>query len=307
MGLAKGAIKVLLEEGTQRPFTGRVLTLGRQDIWVSYDMLQEFALNFRYELSPCEVTLSKKPEFASNGYISDECLFKSIGFSDLKSLDFSEYEAADYIYDLNSSKAPEHLTESFDVIVDGGTIEHVFNIPNALNNIFQMLRPGGRTIHLSPSSNYIDHGFYMFSPTLFWDYYTVNNFRINKFHLAKHTPRAHIDPWEIMDYLPGCLGHVSFGGLDDAMYGIICIATKTEVSTGIKFPQQGSYTKVWEGKTDVVIQDPVIPVHSAYSSCIQKLKGTIKSVPLLYWIVRKFLSMLHPKQKGPGLKIIARY
>src|SRR5207249_3920994 len=96
--------------------------------------------------------------------------FKALGFSEVAAMDYSDFESARYIHDLNSSEPPEHLLENFDVIIDGGTIEHVFHIPNVLNSIHKMLRPHGRTIHMSPSSNHIDHGFYMFSPTLFWDF-----------------------------------------------------------------------------------------------------------------------------------------
>ena len=62
------------------------------------------------------------------------------------------------------------------MIIDGGTMEHIFHIPNVLNNIYRMLRVGGRIIHISPSSNYVDHGFYSFSPTLFYDFYQTNKF-----------------------------------------------------------------------------------------------------------------------------------
>lgn len=241
MGLTKATTKVLLKEASRRPFEGRVLTLGRQDIWFSYDLLQKMAMEFGVELSnPNSITLSHKRKFAAKRYISDDCLFKSLGFSESKTLDISNYESAHYIFDLNSAEVPKQFLEAFDVIVNGGTIEHIFHVPNVLNNIYKMLRQGGRIIHLCPSSNLIDHGFYMLSPILLWDFYKINKFEINNFQLFRHTLQHWVDPWEISDYQPGCLNRVSFGGLDDGIYGIICIATKTKDSTGHVIPQQSN-------------------------------------------------------------------
>ncbi len=143
MGIAKGTEKVLLKEASRRPFKGRILTLGRQDIWFSYDLLQKMAAEFDAKLSkPGDISLSHKKRFATKGYISDDCLFKSLGFSESKALDVSNYESAHYIFDLNNAEVPKQLFKTFDVIIDGGTIEHIFHIPNTLNNIYKMLRQG---------------------------------------------------------------------------------------------------------------------------------------------------------------------
>ena len=84
---------------------------------------------------------------------------------------------------------PPELKEAFHVVLDPGSIDHVFYLPNSLKNIFQMLKIGGRCIHISPSSNHIDHGFYMFSPTLFWDYYTENKFSLNSINVIQYRPQ----------------------------------------------------------------------------------------------------------------------
>lgn len=35
-------------------------------------------------------------------------------------------------------------------------------------------------IHASPSHNHADHGFYVFNPTIFYDFYTANGFDVIK-------------------------------------------------------------------------------------------------------------------------------
>lgn len=94
----------------------------------------------------------------------------------IKSIDVSAYESASIIYDLNTNELPEDLKNKFDYIIDGGTFEHLFNIQNAFSNVIQMLKVGGKIFHYVPSNNYIDNGFYSYSPTLFIEYYEANNF-----------------------------------------------------------------------------------------------------------------------------------
>ena len=252
MGISIGGAKLLLAEAARRPFQGRVLTLGKQDVHVTTGILEQIASEAGVRLGRVTpVTYAQKPLLHGNlgdRCISDRFFFQSLGFSEVASLDNSDYEGADYVFDLNRADLPEVLLERFDVIYDGGTIEHIFHVPNVLNNIFRMLAGGGRVIHHAPSSNYMDHGFYMFSPTLFWDFYAANDFDINDIKVIRHTPAYNTDPWEISDYTPHCLDPVSFGGLDDGLYAINCVATKTPGATGSRIPQQRFFTRLWQPK-----------------------------------------------------------
>ena len=66
MGIAKAAMKVLMNETKRESFEGlSVLTLGRQDIWFSYDLLLETAKEFDVKLSSVsEITLSHNSFYA---------------------------------------------------------------------------------------------------------------------------------------------------------------------------------------------------------------------------------------------------
>ncbi len=249
MGISAKMLKILLKESKRQPFMGELLTLGKQHTFVTEkdlsDQLLEEGLPIANHIPKKLQNNTTYPELAEKGYLDDISVFRSIGFDACTSVDYSDYEGADYIFDLNKTDIPEGLVNRFDVIIDGGTTEHIFHIPNVLLNIFKMLRVGGRIIHLAPSSNHIDHGFYMFSPTLFSDFYQVNQFDLNYIDLFRYTPNHTVDPWEISSYSPGCLERVSFGGLDDAMYGIVSVATKTSRSTGHIVPLQGEYERTW--------------------------------------------------------------
>lgn len=241
MGISRSAAGFLIREAKARPFSGRVLTLGVQKVFLSPAKLHALAAEHGFALREIE------PATVDNeGYISDIHFFRSIGFEEVIRTDHSDYENPDFLFDLNSAGCPSDLEGSFDAVVDGGTIEHVFHLPNSLRNIFSFLKVGGRAIHLSPSSNHVDHGFYMFSPTLFWDFYSANGFEINKCQFFRYTKFHDTDPWIFGDYVPGCLDDVSFGGLGGGLYGVAVIAAKTEQSTGDHIPQQGAYVATWQ-------------------------------------------------------------
>ncbi len=247
MGLTAASVRAILAESIRRPYKGLVLTLGVQDIFLTKDEFTAIAGEFgEYLLT--KFNLSEKPELAADDFISDKCFFASLGFSETIRLDASDYEGAEIVHDLNvplnetSTATSDAIIGSCDVVINGGTIEHVFNIPNALRNIFTLLKVGGRVIHcVAPSSNHMDHGFYMFSPTLFVDYYLANKFDINTFKIVKYRPETG-NKWDTLDYVPGSLFPISMGGLDDACYGIYIVATKTAASTWEEVPQQGMYS-----------------------------------------------------------------
>ncbi len=293
MGISRFAFKLLLTEAQRRPFNGHLLTLGRQDIHLSYKDMRKAARQLGFPLSDSgPATPSSNPIMAARGYVSDTFLFKALGFTEVTSIDYSDYEGCDRIFDLNSLSLPENLVEAVDVVVDGGTIEHLFHIPNALNNIFRMLKPNGRVIYFSPASNHLDHGFYTFSPTLFWDYYTANQFELNRLQLGRTSIAADVDPCTVYDYQPGCLRKLMAGELDDAVYYVICIATKTKDSTGDKIPQQTIYTELWQGE------------NAAPDRWYTFLKNRVKHSRFLFTMARRVWKRVHPK--GPGLKAVDR-
>jgi hypothetical protein len=313
MGLAIGAAKMLMKEGLRRPLGGRVLTLGRQFVTFPHEDLVSAAREFGVALRPVsEVTLHCLPARAAKGCLSDDSLFQLLGFEGFESLDYSDYEQAHIVFDLNEKTVPDSLKEKYDFIIDSGTLEHVFHVPNMLANVHAMLRTGGRVMHLSPANNYIEHGFYCFSPSFFTDYYSANKYQINQMQIVKHVPAPDV-PWEISDYTPGCLEPVSFGGLDDGMYMTLCIVTKTAQSTSGTVPQQGRYRIEWmkvhqnAPPAPPPLEQPVAVGPKA------KFKRFIKDRPLLHGPLRRLRHLINPRppevppRKGLGLEVVARY
>ena len=109
-----------------------------------------------------------------------EHLLRLLGAQTVESCDASPYEGASIVHDLNQPVALE-LHRCFDLVVDAGTLEHVFNFPVAMRNCMEMVREGGHLIVASPANNYLGHGFYQFSPELFWRVLSpANGFRVER-------------------------------------------------------------------------------------------------------------------------------
>lgn len=78
--------------------------------------------------------------------------------------------------DFSQPLAPE-LSEKAGVVIDIGTCEHIFNLPQVFTNIVHLLRPGGLVVHLAPLSWY-NHGFVNFNPIFFKEFYEHNQFSV---------------------------------------------------------------------------------------------------------------------------------
>jgi hypothetical protein len=70
---------------------------------------------------------------------------------------------------------PRKWRGAFDLVIDPGTIEHCFEIAQALKNVAAMVRVGGWIYHQAVIS-YPNHGFWSISPTAFVDFYERNGF-----------------------------------------------------------------------------------------------------------------------------------
>jgi SAM-dependent methyltransferase len=271
------------------------MTLGRQDVFVSFRELEQQAALAGFALSPAVPEPAPKPEAAAAGYISDGCLLRSLGFSGVHTADVSDYEGAEWVLDLNAPELPAELTGAFDVVLDSGTLEHVFHVPHALRSVVRLLRPGGRVIHIAPSSNHMDHGFFMFSPTLFADYYRANGFTINRLQILRYTHPLLTSPWLLYDYPLDNPHIIEFGRLDRALYAIVCVATKGPTSTGDCVPQQSMYAAAHGAPADVSATPS-----GGLKQRLRRLPGAVAA----YHVFRRLWRRCRP---GLGLRVVARY
>lgn len=130
-----------------------VCMLGRQSININ-DIQVNSLLN-RY---------SRTPLITNSAYSED--LFKHLGFKDCDSIDYSSYQGATIIHNMNK-KLSSLFLKKYSFIFDGGTSEHIFNCPQVFQNIIDLLEVGGIVCSVVPNNNMSGHGMYQFSPEFF--------------------------------------------------------------------------------------------------------------------------------------------
>ena len=166
MGVDCTLFRLLVEFSTryQVPADGRSLMLGRQKFGIE----TQFAKLYEQALRGAEIENRRFDYLQDDGY--SETLFDKLGLGAIETMDYSSFEGPSIEHDLNE-RVPEELHQQFDFIFDGGTIEHVFNVPQALENMFLMLKPGGRFLSANGMNGWVGHGMYQFNPELVWTFW----------------------------------------------------------------------------------------------------------------------------------------
>ena len=162
MGILYGDVRNLIERFRPESEGKRVVTFGRLSIYLHPPEI----FRLKRLLSDDRDALSYLKSYQWGEY--SERFFKALfKCSVVDSLDFSDYQGATILHDLQQP-IPGELRGKYDLVLDGGTMEHVFNLPAALANAIRLVRVGGLVYINSPCNNLSGHGFYQFSPELMY-------------------------------------------------------------------------------------------------------------------------------------------
>jgi hypothetical protein len=102
-------------------------------------------------------------------------LFSALGI-DADFLDIHASRGVEIVGDLNEPVQAE-LVGRYDLVYDGGTMEHCFNVGQVMRNIIALGKVGAYIVHINPI-NYYNHGFFNFSPTFYYDFYSQSGNRV---------------------------------------------------------------------------------------------------------------------------------
>ncbi len=236
-------LQVIKENGTQ----GKSLCMiGKQDIHIRWDNMREIIHKYHFDFD------QKVYEKIKDIYPIDSFqLFEMFGIAGgrVHAVDFSEYENADIVFDLNED-LPEGMFEKYDYVINGGTLEHIFDAAKAMKNISGMVKPGGVIIHIVPLAGLADHGFYSFSPTFFLDYYETNGFDIINLNMEFLLENSDIifsqdcrvfedDYTKLNEYVKNIM---QINEVECIL--LLCIARKYD-SRDVSYPIQGMYRKMY--------------------------------------------------------------
>lgn len=212
----------------------RTATLGHQTFFLRWDAMQTHfpALNpnagWRY---------------------ADPFLEAAFGCKEVTSFDASDFEGASVVHDMNLP-LPTAWHARFDAVIEMGSLEHIFNFPVAIHSLMQMTKVGGSLFIVTPSNNYLGHGFYQFGPDLFHRLLSAaNGFKIERFYGFEHRyfgpEMGQSGPWyEVLD--PAQVRARPIVISDNPML-LMIRARRVEAKIGpLVIPQQSDYSAMWQ-------------------------------------------------------------
>jgi len=246
------------------------LMLGRQ--WLRLSVSQAAKLSQDHQIKLEDLA---DPQFSDTVYA--EPLLRRMNFQRVESLDATAYQGAGLVHDLNVPLSVD-LHEQWDWVFDGGSLEHVFDFPAAIRNCSALLRPGGMFITMCPVNNWMGHGFYQFSPELFFRAFAAEHgFQVKFATLVSHGPPQIFhtlrDPAETgkrVQFNP--LGRLS----------LLFVAQKNP-GASITEVQQSDYSERWAQKDEV--------------GCVKPANQTSRLAAVMPAPIRRVLSQWRIKQR----------
>ena len=212
----------------------RTLTLGRQSRFATVASVVE-------AIRPCLAPTDQQwlaSALAASPWADP--IFVALGAAQTDSVDVSSFEGATIVHDLNLPIG-DTLAGRWDCVFDGGTSEHVFNAPVALENAMRLVADGGHLIVAAPANQQMGHGFYQFSPELYFRALRPEyGFALDGVYL--HTQSIRSSWFRLTD--PAILGHRStIATLGEAT---LFVLAKRVGPAGITVaPQQSDYAQAW--------------------------------------------------------------
>jgi len=237
MGLDRNGAKLLMYADYLGADFSRTAMIGRQGIHLKKKELIKYLNDHGYQFdnNTIEEIFDKNDGYA-------EGLLKYLGGVDIHSYDNSSYEGATHVHNMNLP-IPDSCKENYTVVIDGGTLEHVFNFPIAIKNCMEMLQVNGHFISITPANNLLGHGFYQFSPELFYRIFSQEN-GFSMIDMFLYEGRKDEKWYSVMD--PNKLGQRVL--LKNARQAYLMILAKkikcVEIFT--EAPQQSDYVAIWD-------------------------------------------------------------
>lgn len=248
MSLPDTLIARLIEATRAYDLAGDFVMLGRQD-WVG--ARRSASAKLMRKAIETHLPGHTEADLQNPDDAYSETFFETLGFDTVASMDVSDFEGATIIQDLGGALDPA-LENRFDVVYDGGTCEHIFDLPTAYRNIDKMLKPGGVLIGHSPCNNWINHGFYQIGPEMvygFWEKamgYELLHLRLQPLRPAFARQVATTSDPKITGKRPRILGD-----LPDGIPVILDYAVRKPVApkTGSGAVFQSDYVQKWDEAT----------------------------------------------------------
>ena len=269
---------------------GRTAMIGRQGLHLSKHDLMHVFESFNHPLDARVID-----SILTQHYGYAEPLLVHLGAQEVHSFDNSEYEGATHVHDMNQ-QLPERFKEKYTTVLDGGSLEHIFNFPVAIKNCMEMVGIGGHYLSITPMNNFAGHGFYQFSPELYYSVFThENGFEVMCMIAFEDKPHT---KWYSVKSPVEARSRVTLTNRFPTY--LLIVARKTAGAQIFKtMPQQSDYLAAWHGNSFYHEEDQVVPPppdikNTAYLQFVKRIiPAPVKR------LIRRIRSRLHSRFSGP--------
>lgn len=270
MGINVNGLRFLLYAKSAGVDFTRTAMIGRQGLHLGFDRFcNVITAEFNYDIDV------KTLEAIYHEKYCDEFL-RFLGASVVHSFDYSDYEGSTHVHDFNQP-VPEEYLSRYTAIVEGGTLEHIFEFPTAIKNCMRMIEVGGHYLGISPTNNYMGHGFYQFSPELYFRVFSADNgFQIERviLHEGRETKKWYTvpDPEDVKHRV----------GITNTTPTLLLILAKKLLDSPIFAtpPQQSDYVSTWNKTKSEAKASVTKKIRPVLKRCIPlPVKNCIRSLP----------------------------
>jgi SAM-dependent methyltransferase len=262
MGVADLTVAAMIREAVRKPFQGTAYTFGRQTVNIAPEQVLPLFRHLGCEPAITEFHIDRATRYAQRNEgencIRDIDFLTALGLSNVKAIDISDFEGAEIIIDLNRP-LPSELETSCDLVLDGSTLDNIFDPVTALKSIGRMLRPGGRAfIHNLGNASYLFPGipYTVFNPVWFFDYFVWNNFDYCQAYCFVYPTGKRVATFALSLERAARLQGSGFVRQIDTPYcmSILIYAEKGADSTWDRMPIQHAYrpNEDWQRYTEIV-------------------------------------------------------
>lgn len=244
MGITYSSAALLAQAKRNNICFDEILTIGHQYLNVSPKQVKQLAKSYAPSMDTSVFTGER---------YADKFLETFLDAKGVMSIDYSDYENCDIVHDMNYPVDPSHH-EQFDAVIDGGSLEHIFNLPVAITNYMKLVKKGGSLFIFTTANNHTGHGFYQFSPELFFRIFQPENgFEICDIILEKHAfPGLELsNKTKCFSVVDPSMVKSRVGLVCNSPVMIMIHAIKTESKSIFSdYPHQSDYLSAYSGEDD---------------------------------------------------------
>lgn len=133
---------------------------------------------------------------------------------------------------------PFDLGKRFDICINNGTTEHVFNQANVFKMIHDHTRAGGIMIHWTPCIGWVNHGLFHVQPGFFFDLSSANQYAVLFACLATAK--------NLFDLNPAGVNEETLSAHPELQNTLACVVLRKQSDTPFRYPLQGKYSNLSE-------------------------------------------------------------